>query len=864
MLRKGLKIFAILTITVVLALLVPMLFQSSDYIADPLSMYDDTTQCIIQINNLPLLQKNTYSQELENFFQSYLKDTSNLLSHMSKHLKPTIKKIYLGIDSYGTTTSTFYFGDILESETWTNSFLEANKNIYAGVDEKYLGNTIHTFTLDKASYYLCETMGLVICSESLLQVKKSIDLLQPENTENPTWSKLTETLKLSSRVADANVYFNLRQTNTENPPFYSEAGWCVLDLWVKNNVLLLNGFSNSIQQLGLAQSIENSSPSDPFLHKILPENAESSFILSLPSDRISTSVLSPTYIQQFIENYGINPIEFIQRIYGGEISYSTCDGEKIIAIKITGESVTNYLLQAIVKKAQQSDVPAEETTYIFDNQTIIPIYEFDWLNLSGLLFGTPFASTGKQFSAIVNNTLFIATKKNQIIEQINNQLRNKTLWMTEEYLPLRSNMSTNSNLIFYSSNDPKLLYFWLNPTIAKKIQNKGTAISMVWQISTEINKPYHNIVLNFPVKTISGQIINENYTWKSRLTGTAISKPLIINNKATGKPEFLIQDNTNTLYLLNEQGRIVWDKKIDGPILGSISAPVVDKNGNYTLLFNTARYIYRINPDGTVVSGFPTEIPHEASCGLGIFDYELDLNYRLCLALKNRQILLYDIQGKPIAGWEFKTTDAMVTTPPQHFRIANKDYILTGDTLRIYILDRRGKERVRPNTLMGKSPNNLFYYSQARKRWFTTTPQGDLMSITTEGLIRTEKITSVSPSHYYLYADFLADNKGSHIFVDSTLLLVANSAGEKVFTYQFKGNITDFPAIYQFSSSVYGLGIVDKTDNKVFLFARNGNQLYNFPLHGITPFSITKDLTSGEFRLIVGHNDGFVYNIKIR
>jgi hypothetical protein len=407
-----------------------------------------------------------------------------------------------------------------------------------------------------------------------------------------------------------------------------------------------------------------------------------------------------------------------------------------------------------------------------------------------------------------------------------------------------------------------MLNYWLSEKPYQSIMSvlNGFSYSFLWQISTDLQKPYHNIVVNFGQQKTTA---STNFEWKSRLESSSVFKPVVVTINPDNVSEIVVQDSSHIVYLLNRQGRILWQKQLDGLILSDIHQVDRHKNGKLQLLFNTASTLYLLDRNGNDTERYPFTFKSPATTGLGLFDYDKNKNYRIAIPHADRTLSMIDIEGNNIEGWNFKRTDAVLTTPVQHFRIGIKDYLLLGDTLRIYILDRRGDQRIKPSELKGKATNSPFYYSVSRNRWFTSTHQGQLMSVSIDGTVRHEKLFDVSKNHVYIYADFSIDGKGNHIFVDKNRLIVADNQGKQMFTHVFRGDIIDVPSMYRFSAKKRGLGIVDRTDKKVFLFDQNGKQFPGFPKHGITPFTITRYTSESDFHLLVGHIDGFIYDIKI-
>ena len=54
--------------------------------------------------------------------------------------------------------------------------------------------------------------------------------------------------------------------------------------------------------------------------------------------------------------------------------------------------------------------------------------------------------------------------------------------------------------------------------------------------------------------------------WQTRLDARMSMKPAIVVNHNTGERELFVQDEGNTIYLINDVGRILWKLPIDGKI----------------------------------------------------------------------------------------------------------------------------------------------------------------------------------------------------------------------------------------------------------------------------------------------------------
>jgi hypothetical protein len=70
---------------------------------------------------------------------------------------------------------------------------------------------------------------------------------------------------------------------------------------------------------------------------------------------------------------------------------------------------------------------------------------------------------------------------------------------------------------------------------------------------------------------------------------------------------------------------------------------------------------------------------------------------------------------------------------------------------------------------------------------------------------------------------------------------------------------------YQFSATDLKIGVVNRPENKIYLFNNNGELFAGFPLQGNTPFSIGNfGDTLSRFNLVVGSGDNFLYNYRVK
>ena len=176
---------------------------------------------------------------------------------------------------------------------------------------------------------------------------------------------------------------------------------------------------------------------------------------------------------------------------------------------------------------------------------------------------------------------------------------------------------------------------------------------------------------------------------------------------------------------------------------------------------------------------------------------------------------MYNVQGKLVKGFGFKSTKNPIITQPKHFRIGNKDYITLKTEKKIYILDRIGKTRVKPKTSHAYSNQPIYLF---KNTFTTTTSSGHLISIDTRGRVSEEK-TNLSEKH------FLETTSKTLVTQSENRLTIKNKTKELDF-----GDYSN-PKLFYINDKIY-ISITDLQSHKVYLFDSQFKLFSNFPVFG--------------------------------
>jgi len=188
---------------------------------------------------------------------------------------------------------------------------------------------------------------------------------------------------------------------------------------------------------------------------------------------------------------------------------------------------------------------------------------------------------------------------------------------------------------------------------------------------------------------------DQNNLWAFKMDSTSTFKPFEFVNHQSRDNEIVVQDNSNTLYLLSNKGKLLWKKKLIEKINSGITRVDAFKNGKYQLLFSSSNYIHLIDRNSDYVTGFPVKLEAECTMPLCVFDYESKLDYRLFVACKNNKIYSYTIQGKLNEGFSKVSLEKEMRLPLQYVKVGGSDYLVGIDIEgKIYTFSRKGEPRI--------------------------------------------------------------------------------------------------------------------------------------------------------------------------
>ncbi|MDA3928578.1 MAG: hypothetical protein PF541_06425 [Prolixibacteraceae bacterium] len=844
-----------------------------------------------------------FKEEVESIeqFISFLSDSETT----SKLLKG--KKIIISFNYSGKSDVNYLLLFSVKNkvglELYNRALNEMKANTSLSVESrKYNKVIINQINATNQNFFVANHNGLILVSEKSILIEEAVRLSNSDfANENPELEPLLKTVGAQS---DLQIFVNhskidrLVSKQLSNPlqkrsallKIYS--GWTELDVNLKDDKLLLSGFSNGNKDQNYYSGVfQNQVPITSKIEKVLPSST--AFYLGMNLSNVENFCVD---FESFLTNRNLNfqredqllkysnsADQNIQEIFADILNKEVASaginvdqnnptaGRVCIVDTKSGSTAISKILEIqqaylISKKLSQADWSKD---YSIDSETSFSIYKFPYPQLPTVLFGQYFKGVEANWFTVYDNYLIFGDSFRTVAKVVHANILGETLSSNLEYNKFKSNLNARSNLNFYCNTSMALpiasLFF--NDEIAKLISDSDELRkfkSFAWQVSSAGDMLYNNACLQY-----SSSLKSKPQTiWQSHMNTTFDFKPKFVTNHYDPEnKEVILQDEKNTLYLINNVGRIIWQVKFDDPIIGEIHQIDYFKNGKLQYLFNTAKKIHLVDRNGNSVKNFPINLRANATNGVAIFDYDNTKDYRFFVDCSDRNIYAYNSNGNLLKGWNIFKTDHEVKHQIQHFRVEGKDYIVASDNMKDYILHRVGTIRVPTKTIYPHSENQIYLEERTaanEPRMISTDIEGKIFYTYFDGRTETLLPPAMSAKHSFIATNIDSDESLEYIFSDKNQLLVLNNKGKTILKKRFKSNISHQPNIYRFSSNSTKIGITCKSENKIHLIDMNGAEHDGFPLEGCTQFSIGFiSNESTNFNLLVGSPDGYLYNYYV-
>lgn len=821
------------------------------------------------------------------FIDSLSKTNTNLLEIFEK------QNSIVSISCDKASTNCLFLIELTKGnrESFVKSiFRSALKNKTPLLKEKYNSVNIYEISVNqsKIHFHFAVSKGIFIASSYLPLVKDAINqLVSGKSLENTaSFKKIKAT---AGKKVDANIYINFNKLNdlarNISKPKYDQilqqfshfADWAELDLLIKSDEILLNGYTIAIDSLDQYLSLFiKQLPQETFVTRVLPFNT--SFFLNLGFSDFNK------YFKDFkqylkankkLSNYESN-ISRINKKYNTNIEkdfLSWIGGEVTLTLAGTNpqQNEQNSFTILKAKKSEEAKKLLKELARKSQNKIFTEKYkefQIGRILIPGLLplfFGPLFVNSETNYYTIIDDFVVFSSKISDLKSFINQILAGKTLANNVNFTDFSSNTSTNSNIFLYLNikNSINFLAEFINNKFLTNFENNKKNLSDFEAIAVQFSSLNSMLYTNAYLKFNPEYKLENFSSWKTTLEANIIHQPYLIKDHTNNTKKIIVFDEANNMYLIDSDGSVIWRIPIGEKIISDVYQLDYFKNNKIQYLFNTENKLYLIDLKGRNVENYPIKLPRKATNGIAVFDYDNNKNYRIVFAGNDDKVNNYDIKGNRVKGWNKTRTLAKVIKPLQHLVANKKDNILITDKNgKVIITNRKGIKRFTLPTSFKNASGSKFYENKTNNKGniISTDRNGSLTYISGKGNVKFTSFGNFSPDHFFFYEDFDKDGNKDFIFVDNNELQIFNRFKKPILEYTFDAKVSIKPVFVNVSKYRSLLGIISDK-NEVFVFDNNGGILKSSGMIGKAPLLINDIDNDGMINIITGEGS-FLYNYE--
>ena len=576
-----------------------------------------------------------------------------------------------------------------------------------------------------------------------------------------------------------------------------------------NDKILLNGLSFLDDSLKLSNNIFKGSISSELKnYEITPKNTTS---LKSYNFKNQNNYLKKASIDEVKENR----FSVILNNNSIEITEIKLDNEQVFIFRLDEIKLfKDYLIN-------KNTISTKHRGFEIYNNTDLDINPF-----------ISFANFNNKEKILLFKDYLVFSNNEKTLKQfINDNLNKNTLKSNSSFNRLFSSISsfnTLNNNYFSGSN-----YNFFNELNLLNSKNDFTENS--FQLVQDNGIIHFNAVIS--KDTNEDENLKISKLFDVEIDEEIIMYPHFVKNHVTKNLDIVVQDTKNNLYLISKDGKVIWKKKINQPILGQISQIDIYKNGRLQLIFNTKNKIYVLDRNGNNVKQFPKTFNDPITQPLAVFDYDNNKNYRL-LVTQGSELLMYDKNGKKVSGFKYKKSSNNITSKPKHFRILNKDFIVFKIGNKMKILNRKGRERINVNDDINFSNQNVFEYND---KLISTTTDQKLVQIDVNGVIDLSSLKNLS-----------LNSDGSNLVVldENSIKLSSNVASIPFGNY-------GSPQLSNINKNLL-ITLYDKQNKKSYLFNKNLILDTSFPVYSLIPMEIGDMNRDKKVEIIISNKNKFI------
>lgn len=650
------------------------------------------------------------------------------------------------------------------------------------------------------------------------------------------------------------------------------ANWSVFNLDIEKDKITFNGATFTDDSLfQFLDLFKTQVPHESNLSNFLPSST--SFCMQF---NFSNYGQFHSDLNEYLQNHGLQE-EYMKYIDSVESRYAIAINDQMVPL--VGNSIAIGLVEsnsfdlpaksfALVQFQDNSQAENILNQYVKkieqrgEGDTGLSVTSMN--NIQRLNLGTALKSVFGKYFAIFNNPYFIKidggilfANDKTVLNQIIDELRSgNTLAKSATYLenPYLHTANFNINLFI----KPHSL---LN---AAQIFGSDDFISMFNRYQYDIKKlefislQYSNSNNNTFYTTLNYKF-NPSFKeetkmmWAAQLDTTINQEPAIVFNSTSNQKMILVQDVKNTLYCFDNAGLLAWRSKLSGKILSKFIEVNADKTSEVFYLFNTDKQVFLIGSDGVSHAGYPIRLPGTTEQSIQLIDFYKDSSFVYFLPLTNNKIIGYQLNGRPVNGWNPRNTQEKITSDIDGFRIGAKAYLMSSLSNKLWLNELLGYKTkgydslyLKPNThpiISSKDSNSITF-------WVTDT-LNNMVLFKLDSTLRPIKVKEWKWNLEWTKLKYYSSSSGDYFAASSkSQLLIVNQDGIMQYAQTIADSLWQLSSFSKSQEGELMIGFTEPITQKINWVNTKGAQYPTLPLEGNSPF-ITADLLQNKVNYII-------------
>ncbi len=703
---------------------------------------------------------------------------------------------------------------------------------------------------EKEPFYFAVGKGVLVASTRPDLVSKSIDQISL-NLPSVSGTGFRNVESISGKKVNANIYINYRIL----PPFLSRylkegnnfdaekqrqfADWSGLDIIVKKDELLMNGFTTLSDTLGQYLSVFlDQVPQKIRVTGILPGNT-SSFVYA--------GTDAPARYHQNLAGFIMEKAPYLREFRNltnleERSSISMKDyflpwtGNEIVSVSVSatieGDPDNEYAVIA-ASDAHLADSLLKDLAGITGNRPDSVNYEdhvIRQLHLQDIIpyiWGPFFRMVHGSCYVNIDGYIVFGNDVTSVKEFLKQVTSGNILSKDRDFASFSENIPDNSNLYLYSNNSRSLnaIRDLLQDNIYDEIEPSLDSLKKLDQFGLQLSNREGIFYTNFFTRYNPNPGEKGPMEWQVALDTVLYGKPQLIPVDRQGHKEVIAFDHANQIYIIDSLGNIRWKLKLPGQVMGPVVPVFSEGSDSCFFLLNTPTHLCLISQNGNFAKGYPVAFPARAVAAFSPFDPGTNPDQRYLIPLSNRKIYAFRPDGKPPKLAMSPGFKEDIASPVSVISYGGRNYyFIRGKSGSFLITDSRGKSLIRTPKMTLSGGLSEFYINRTNKKgsFLTTDPAGKVLYIGMSGKTAEATFNLFSPAHRFFYLDLNNDGAFEFIFYDQNKIYYYNRFYKMIYSYVFTRELSIPPFMIRLPDGSYRIGAVSGSADELYLFGDKG------------------------------------------